>query len=266
MEEVLAAQPPKDKKGEDILIEPLMRSSLLVTIECDNEVSDDTLMSEMAKHGKLIQHKRLYHAFAPTIESGKRQIKIIPNGSILNFPHYIFLHARKTSLYYRGKGYHCKACGERKKYDHQQNCPNKEQYEKDIIDQREREYEAAKPDFQQSPPQVPPQVSPIVTGNEWEKVPSRNHNINDKKRKERTDSTSQIIGESESIGYSNTPTKKVIIDVADKELTPGEQKQIDMEKQRLDKGKQKERSNNQYVANRSKANLVKDMTSPAWKR
>ena len=113
-------------------------------------------------------------------------------------------------------------------------------------------------DFQQFTPKLTPQVSAIVTANEWETVPSRN----DKKRKERPD---QTIGESESIGYSSTPTKKVIIDTTEKELTPAEMKEIDMEKVRIDKGKQKERSNTQYMANRSKANVVKDMSAPAWK-
>ena len=42
-------------------------------------------------------------------------------------------------------------------------------------------------------------------------------------------------------------------------------KEIDMEKVRIDKGKQKERANTQYTIKKSSANVVKDMNAPGWK-
>ena len=141
MKNALSENLKMKKTGKPILIEALVQTSLLVTLECDYGVADDDITTEIEKHGKIISYKRACYTWAPEVESGKRIVKVIPSKSILTFPHYITIGTRKHTMYYKGKGFYCKACKIIQPHDHYQNCKNKEKYEAELEEERERLYE-----------------------------------------------------------------------------------------------------------------------------
>lgn len=128
-------------KGTPILIKTLSKPSLLVTLECEYEIGDDEVIDQVRLHGKVVSYKRMGHTWAPEIENGKRQLKIIPKKDTILLPHFIYLEGKKHSLYYKGKGYFCKACDERKPYNHQQQCENQERYTKEVEEERSRQHD-----------------------------------------------------------------------------------------------------------------------------
>ena len=113
----------QDQQQYNITITPIIRKNLLITLECPYYIDDEEIESELEKFGHLrgrITRER--YRWAPDIQTGKRKCHITPTKNILNLPHYITLDRKRTTIYYKGKGFFCRSCGENKPHNHE--CPS----------------------------------------------------------------------------------------------------------------------------------------------
>ena len=117
-----------------INITPVIKRSLLVTLDCPFYIADEEITEELEMFGTIrskVMHET--YSWANTIKSGKRKIYISPTINILDMPHYVRLDGRKFTIFYEGKGFFCKYCGENKPHDHK--CEEDvHQQDKDIDD------------------------------------------------------------------------------------------------------------------------------------
>ena len=110
-------------------IRPRVEEHFLITTFCDASVFNEELVEELKNYGEVLVINRSHHAWNPTIEDGKRRIKIKLNCEPKDLPHTLYIAGVTYPLYFKGKTFHCKHCG--KKHPTYEKCPDKIAFEKE---------------------------------------------------------------------------------------------------------------------------------------
>ena len=108
-------------------IRPRIEEHFLITTFCDASVFNEEIVYGLKAYGEVLVINRSYHVWNPTIEDGKRRIKIKLNCEPKELPHTLYIAGVTYPLYFKGKMFLCKHCSQ--KHPTYEKCADKIAFE-----------------------------------------------------------------------------------------------------------------------------------------